>query len=105
MRKHYRLRSRVDCVTEACNLIDQNHEEIRSHGFSKTIERRFSWLGINFSLLPANHKRDLYALFADQPLQPDRYDELKWQMLEVPAELLPCRQWLNLHEMCCFRGR
>jgi len=105
IRKHHRLRSRIDCVTAACNLIYGNYGEIGSYAFNKTIERRLSWLGISFRQLPAHHTQDLYAVFADQPLQPDRYDELKQQMLEVPVELLPCRQWLNLHEMCCFRGR
>lgn len=105
IRKHYRLRSRIDCVTDACNLINENYGEIGSRALNRTIERRLSWLGINFSQLPAHRKGDLYALFADEPLQPDRYDELKQQMLQAPVELLPCRQWLNLHEMCCFRGR
>lgn len=105
IRKHHRLRSRADCVTEVCNLIDQNYEGIRSHGLSKTIERRLSWLGINFSKLPAKQKGDLYAIFVDEALHPDRYDDLKQQMLQAPVKLLPCRQWLNLHEMCCFRGK
>ena len=105
MRKQHRLWSRIDCVTAACNLINDNYDEIGSYAFNKTIERRLSWLGISFRQLTAHHKQDLYALFADQPLQSDRYDELKQQMLEVPVELLPCRQWLSLHEMCCFRVR
>ena len=105
IRKHYRLRRRIDCVTAACNLLHENCGEIGSYAFNKTIKRRLSWHGINFRKLPAHHKQDLYALFADKPLQPDLYDELKQQMLQVPRELLPCRQWLNLHEMCCFRGR
>ena len=105
IRKHYRLRSRIDCITDACNLIDENFGEIGSQGFSKTIEKRLSWLGINFSQLSAHQKGWLYVLFADQPLQPDRYDDLKQQMLQTPVELLPCRQWLNLHELCCFRGK
>ena len=105
IRKHYRLGRRIDCVTEACKLIDQKHGQIGSHVFFKTIERRLYWLGINFSRLDVRQKRDLYTLLAHQPLQPSRYDELKQECMQAPTDLLSCRQWLSLHEMCCFRGR
>lgn len=105
IRRHFRLRSRIDCITDACNLINENYGANGSYIFNKTIERRLSWLGINFSQFPMHHKTNLYDLFADHPFQHDRYEDLKQQMLEVPVRILPCRQWLNLHEMCCFRGR
>lgn len=105
IRKHYRLRRRIDCVTEACSLIDVNQAEIGSQGSSERIERRLSWLGINLSRLPISSKADLYNFLADQPLQPDRYDELKQEWMRAPSDLVSCRQLLNLHELCCFRGR
>lgn len=105
IRWHYRLWSRIECVTNACSLINENYGKINAHAFNRQIEIRLLWLGINVSQLSAHHKRDLFLLFADQPLQPDRYEELKQRMLEAPGGLLPCRQWLNLHEMCCFRGK
>ena len=103
--KHYRQRRCIERVTDACNLISANHKYIGSHAFNKAIKGRLLRLGINFSELPAHQQGGLYSLFADQLLQPGDYDELKQQMIEAPVDLLPCRQWLNLHEMCCFRGR
>lgn len=76
-----------------------------SDGFKKSIEGRLSSLGINFSRLPVRQKMALHTLFANQPLQSDQYGELKQELTWTPKELLGCRQWLKLHEICCFRGR
>jgi hypothetical protein len=37
------------------------------------------------------------VVFADLPMQTGRYEELKQQMEQIPADSLTCRQWLILH--------
>ena len=105
IRQHYRLRSRKECVRDACNLIHNRYMDLYSRASIKKLEIQLSWLGINFTPLYTNLKSDLYALFANQPMQPYRYDELKQELMQTPLDLLPCWQWLNLYEMCCFLGR
>lgn len=105
IRKHYRFKSRRDGVIEVCDLIQSARSDSGSRVTNKKLERQLSSFGINFEQMPSRQKHDLCALFADHPLQPDRYDELKQHTYKIPAQLLKCRQWLNLHEMCCFRGR
>jgi hypothetical protein len=101
-RRHYRLRSRIDSITDACSLLYEKRGEIHSKLFNAIIEKRLTWFGISFGQLPDEQKRDLYVVFADLPMQTGRYEELKQQMEQIPADSLTCRQWLILHEMCCF---
>ena len=105
IRRYYRLRSRIDNITDACSLLYEKRGEIDSKLFNANIERRLTWFGISFGQLPDEHKGDLYEVFADLPMHPDRYEELKQQMEQIPADSLTCHQWLYLHEMCCFRGK
>ena len=105
IRRHYRLRSRIDNITDACSLLYEKRGEIDSKLFNANIERRLTWFGISLGQLPDLQKRDLYVVFADLPMHPGRYEELKQQMKQIPADSLTCRQWLYLHEICCFRGK
>ena len=105
IRRHYRLRRRIDNITDACSLLYEKRGKIDSKLFNANIERRLTWFGISFGQLPEDQKRDLYEVFADLPMHPDRYEELKQQMEQIPADSLTCRQWLYLHEICCFRGK
>lgn len=105
IRRHYRLRSRIDNITDACSLLYEKRGEINSKLFNANIERRLTWFGVSFGQLPDEQKRNLYEVFADLPMHPDRYKELKQQMEQIPYDSLTCRQWLYLHEICCFRGK
>ena len=105
IRRHYRLRSRIDNITDACSLLYEKRGEIDSKLFNANIERRLTWFGISFGQLTDEQKGELYVIFADLPMHPDRYEELKQQMEQIPADSLTCRQWLYLHEICCFRGK
>lgn len=105
IRRYYRLRSRIDNITAACSLLYEKRGEIDSKLFNANIERRLTWFGISFGQLTDEQKGELYVVFADLPMRPDRYEELKRQMEQIPVDSLACRQWLYLHEICCFRGK
>ena len=101
----HRLRNHSSNISGASSLFYEKRGEIHSKLFNANIERRLTWLGISFGQLPDEQKADLYVVFADLPMQPGRYEELKQQMEQIPADSLTCQQWLNLYEMCCFRGK
>ena len=105
IRKHYRLRSRIDNISDACSLLYEKRVEIDSKLFNANIEKRLTWFGISFGQLTDEQKGELYVVFADLPMRQDRYEELKQQMEKTPADSLTCEQWLYMHEICCFRGR
>ncbi len=105
VRMHHRLRGPLDIVMDACELFHKHRDAINSQNFDALINRKLERLGINFRALPAEQKKDLYALLSNSTLSQESYLSLKQKLKIVPSELLSCKQWLRLHQMCCFRGR
>ena len=103
-RPHYLL-SAETCVVSASSVLNEQKIKIQYRHLDTTLIKRLGRFGVNLYWLENNERIDLCAIFANLQVSTNRYEELKKQLKQSPAELLPCREWLRLYELCCFRGR